>query len=197
MHRAFRRSRAASMSQVALGMRIWSLVAYQSSHKEAWRRAEPGGKPTGKPIPQPASDAQISRSMQGLALRGPTSSTNKGHTCGGRELRRKRSSFAGLTEGSWKVHDRILKACAPAAHFFLVWRRRPCASQAPRPGCIPRLLACAAMLHRCAWQRAMGKSHVRQRHQRRRLGRQWHHQRWHRARAGSRRAVPSLEVAMC
>ena len=38
------------MSQVALGMRIWSLVAYQSSHKEAWRRAEPGGKPTGKPI---------------------------------------------------------------------------------------------------------------------------------------------------
>jgi hypothetical protein len=58
------------MSQVALGMRIWSLVAYQSSHKEAWRRAEPGGKPTGKPIPQPVSDAQISRSMQGLALRG-------------------------------------------------------------------------------------------------------------------------------
>jgi hypothetical protein len=47
------------MSHVALGMRIWSLVAYQSSHKEAWRRAEPGGKPTGKPIPQPASDAQI------------------------------------------------------------------------------------------------------------------------------------------
>ena len=40
------------MSQVALGMRIWSLVAYQSSHKEAWRRTEPGGKPTGKPIPQ-------------------------------------------------------------------------------------------------------------------------------------------------
>lgn len=39
------------MSQVALGMRIWSLVAYQSSHKEAWRRAEPGGKSTGKPIP--------------------------------------------------------------------------------------------------------------------------------------------------
>ena len=41
------------MSQVALGMRIWSLVAYQSSHKEAWRRAEPGGKSTGKPIPHP------------------------------------------------------------------------------------------------------------------------------------------------
>jgi hypothetical protein len=116
------------MSQVALGMRIWSLVAYQSSHKEAWRRAEPGGKPTGKPIPQPASDAQVfvtlrarvsrecpgspgvfcherlapldrrhvrgehvhalravllgewlGRGMQGI-LRGPTRSTNKGHT---------------------------------------------------------------------------------------------------------------------
>jgi hypothetical protein len=187
------------MSQVALGMRIWSLVAYQSSHKEAWRRAEPGGKPTGKPIPQPASDAQISRSMQGLALRGPTSSTNKGHT---RYLWRERAPSQALfirwvDRGIMESSRQNLKACAPAAHFFLVWRRRPCASQAPRPGCIPRLLACAAMLHRCAWQRAMGKSHVRQRHQRRRLGRQWHHQRWHRARAGSRRAVPSLEVAMC
>ena len=58
------------MSQVALGMRIWSLVAYQSSHKEAWRRAEPGGKPTGKPIPQPASAAQISRGMYKALLFG-------------------------------------------------------------------------------------------------------------------------------
>ena len=58
------------MSQVALGMRIWSLVAYQSSHKEAWRRAEPGGKPTGKPIPQRhASPAAVPRPGEGRRRR--------------------------------------------------------------------------------------------------------------------------------